>query len=70
MKNRLSVWGATISCMGAVWRSADGKVERVWDGCGAGGFAGPSGLVSDGVGGVWVSDARSGTLVHFKAQIP
>jgi streptogramin lyase len=50
--------------------SSTGQPVRVWDGCSAGGFALPSGIVSDGSGGLWVSDARSGTLVHFKAQIP
>ena len=50
--------------------SSTGQPVRVWDGCSAGGFALPSGIVSDGTGGLWVSDARSGTLVHFKAQIP
>ena len=29
----------------------------------------PSGIVSDGEGGLWVSDARNGTLVHFKTQL-
>ena len=50
--------------------SSTGQVVRVWDGCSAGGFALPSGIVWDGAGGLWVSDARSGTLVHFKAEIP
>ena len=50
--------------------SESGQVERVWNGCAAGGFAQPSGIVPDGTGGLWVSDAGSGTLVHFKAMIP
>ncbi len=57
-------------CRVIEFKGGSGQPERVWDGCGAGGFALPSGLVSDGVGGVWVSDARNGTLVHFKAQLP
>jgi hypothetical protein len=57
-------------CRVIEFRGFDGKAERVWDGCGAGGFALPSGIVSDGEGGLWVSDGRGGTLVHFKAPLP
>ena len=50
------------------FRGSDGKPERVWEGCTTGGFVLPSGIVSDGAGGLWVSDARNGTSVHFEAQ--
>lgn len=48
----------------------NGKPAHVWDGCAAGAFQMPSGIVSDGSGGLWVTDAASGTLVHFKTQGP
>jgi sugar lactone lactonase YvrE len=50
--------------------SSDGQAKRVWDGCSAGGFARPSGILSDGSNGLWVTDAQNGTVVHFKAEIP
>jgi hypothetical protein len=31
-----------------------------------GAFQSPSGIVSDGSGGLWVADAAGGKLVHFK----
>ena len=47
-----------------------GKPSHVWDGCAAGAFQSPSGIVSDGSGGLWVTDAASGKLVHFKTLNP
>jgi predicted membrane-bound mannosyltransferase/sugar lactone lactonase YvrE len=49
--------------------SSSGQVVRVWDGCAAGAFVRPSGIASDGAGGLWVTDAANGTLVHFKTEI-
>ncbi len=49
--------------------SSNGQPVRVWDGCAAGAFSRPSGIVSDGTSGLWVTDAASGTLVHFKTEI-
>ncbi len=57
-------------CRVIEFNASDGQPERVWEGCTTGGFALPSGIVSDGAGGVWVSDARNGTIVHFKTQLP
>jgi len=48
----------------------NGKPTHVWDGCAAGAFQLPSGIVSDGSGGLWVTNAANGTLVHFKTQNP
>ena len=50
--------------------NSDGKPVHVWDGCAAGAFQLPIGIVSDGSGGLWVTDAASGRLVHFKTQSP
>jgi DNA-binding beta-propeller fold protein YncE len=44
-----------------------GDPVRVWDGCSSGVFTIPSGIVSDGVGGLWISDAANGKLVHLPA---
>jgi hypothetical protein len=30
----------------------------------------PSGVASDGAGGLWVTNAGNGTLAHFKAETP
>ena len=50
--------------------SSAGKPLHVWDGCSTGAFQLPSGIVADGAGGLWVSDAESGKLVHFKVGNP
>ena len=48
-----------------------GKATHVWDGCGTGtAFQLPTGIVSDGSGGLWVTDAANGKLVHFITQTP
>ncbi len=47
-----------------------GQPLHVWDGCAAGTFTLPSGIASDGLGGMWVTDATNGTLVHFKVENP
>ena len=47
-----------------------GQPVRVMDGCSAGTLLLPSGIASDGSGGLWVSNAGNGTLVHFKAENP
>ena len=57
--------------MSGVFSAATGKATHVWDGCAAGtAFQLPSGVLSDGSGGLWVTDAASGKLVHFKTQNP
>jgi hypothetical protein len=35
-----------------------------------GAFQFPSGIVSDGTGGLWVSDAANGALTHFIPAVP
>jgi predicted membrane-bound mannosyltransferase/sugar lactone lactonase YvrE len=50
--------------------SPGGQPTRVQDGCSAGTLLLPSGIVSDGYGGLWVTNAGNGTLVHFKTQNP
>jgi streptogramin lyase len=50
--------------------SPSGQPIRVWDGCSTGTLLLPSGVASDGSGGLWVSNAGNGTLVHFKAENP
>jgi len=50
--------------------SPGGQPIRVQDGCSAGTLFLPSGIASDGSGGLWVTNAGNGTLVHFKAQNP
>lgn len=47
-----------------------GEPLHVWDGCAGGSFQVPSGLVSDGQGGLWVSDAANGALAHFVPVVP
>ncbi len=47
-----------------------GQPVRVWDGCLAGTLLLPSGIASDGSGGLWVTNAGNGTLVHFQTQNP
>jgi predicted membrane-bound mannosyltransferase/sugar lactone lactonase YvrE len=50
--------------------SPDGQPIRVLDGCSAGTLLLPSGIASDGSGGLWVTNAGNGTMVHFKPQNP
>ncbi len=50
--------------------SPGGQPVRVWDGCPEGTLLLPSGIASDGSGGLWVTNAGNGTLVHFQAQNP
>jgi len=50
--------------------SPGGQPIHVQDGCSAGTLLLPSGIASDGSGGLWVTNTGSGTLVHFKAQNP
>jgi uncharacterized protein (TIGR03663 family) len=51
--------------------SFSGKPIHVWDGCVAGSaFRVPIGIVSDSSGGLWISDATSGKLVHFTPLNP
>ena len=50
--------------------SPGGQPVRVWDGCPAGTLLLPSGIASDGSGGLWVTNAGNGTLVHFKLETP
>jgi len=50
--------------------SPGGQPVRVWDGCLEGTLLLPSGIASDGSGGLWVTNAGNGTLVHFQAQNP
>jgi sugar lactone lactonase YvrE len=47
-----------------------GDPLHVWDGCSSGAFQIPSGIASDGAGGLWVSDAANGALVHFFPDAP
>ncbi|HVM73081.1 MAG TPA: glycosyltransferase family 39 protein [Anaerolineales bacterium] len=50
---------------------ATGQATHVWDGCSAStAFQLPIGVLSDGSGGLWVSDAANGKLVHFQTQTP
>ncbi len=46
--------------------SHGGQPIRVVDGCSAGTLLLPSGIASDGSGGLWVTNSGNGTLVHFK----
>jgi len=50
--------------------SPGGQPIRVWDGCLAGTLLLPSGIASDGSGGLWVTNAGNGMLIHFKAEMP
>ncbi len=50
--------------------SPGGQPVRVQDGCASGTLNLPGGIASDGSGGLWVTNAGNGTLVHFKAQNP
>jgi predicted membrane-bound mannosyltransferase/DNA-binding beta-propeller fold protein YncE len=50
--------------------SQTGQPVRVLDGCTGGAFQTPSGITSDGNGGLWITDAANGTLVHLPAITP
>ena len=51
--------------------ASTGKATHVWDGCAAGtAFQLPTGIISDGSGGLWVTDATNGKLVHFETGTP
>ncbi|MBE3117943.1 MAG: NHL repeat-containing protein, partial [Candidatus Atribacteria bacterium] len=50
--------------------SPGGQPVRVWDGCPGGTLLLPSGIAPDGSGGLWVTNAGNGTLVHFQTQNP
>jgi predicted membrane-bound mannosyltransferase/DNA-binding beta-propeller fold protein YncE len=45
--------------------SSTGETLKVMDGCAGGAFALPSGIAADGAGGLWVTDASQGTVVHI-----
>ncbi len=47
-----------------------GEALHAWDGCAGGAFQLPSGIAPDGMGGLWVSDAANGALVHFIPTVP
>ena len=58
-------------CRVISFSAATGKPTHVYDGCATGtAFQLPIGIVSDGSGGLWVTDATNGKLVHFKTQTP
>jgi DNA-binding beta-propeller fold protein YncE len=50
--------------------SPGGKPIRVEDGCSSGTLLLPSGIASDGSGGLWVANAGNGTLAHFSKSNP
>jgi predicted membrane-bound mannosyltransferase/sugar lactone lactonase YvrE len=50
--------------------STSGQPLHVREGCAAGTFLLPSGIASDGIGGMWVTDAGNQTLIHFKVESP
>ncbi len=48
-----------------------GQALHAWGSCGqTGNFTLPDGLALDGQGGLWVSDAGSGSLIHYKLEGP
>jgi DNA-binding beta-propeller fold protein YncE len=57
-------------CRVISFSSASGKPVKVWDGCASGALQLPSGIAADGSGGLWVTDATSGKVVHFKTPNP
>jgi len=58
-------------CRVISFSASTGKATRVWDGCAAGtAFQLPIGVLLDGSGGLWVTDATNGKLVHFITKIP
>ncbi len=50
--------------------TAMGDLLQVMDGCITGAFKIPSGIVADAYGGIWISDAANGTLLHIPVQYP
>jgi predicted membrane-bound mannosyltransferase/DNA-binding beta-propeller fold protein YncE len=50
--------------------SPAGQPIRVLDGCSSGTLLLPSGIASDSAGGLWVTNAGNGTLVHLKLETP
>ena len=50
--------------------SPGGQPMHVLDGCTSGTLNLPDGIASDGSGGLWVTNAGAGTIVHLKAQTP
>ena len=58
-------------CRVISFSASTGKATHVWDGCAAGtAFQLPIGVLADGSGGLWVTDATNGKLVHFQTQTP
>ncbi len=59
------------SCRVISFSASTGKPTHVWDGCVSGtAFQLPAGIISSGSGGLWVTDATNGKLVHFQTQTP
>jgi sugar lactone lactonase YvrE len=59
------------SCRVISFSVSSGKATHVWDGCVSGtAFQLPAGIISSGSGGLWVTDATNGKLVHFQTQTP
>jgi predicted membrane-bound mannosyltransferase/sugar lactone lactonase YvrE len=59
------------SCRVISFSASTGKATHVWDGCVSGtAFQLPAGIISSGSGGLWVTDATNGKLVHFQTQTP
>ena len=59
------------ACRVITLSAASGDPLHVWDGCVSGtAFLLPVGIVSDGSGGLWVTDATNNKLVHFETQSP
>ena len=50
--------------------SSGGQPIRVTDGCSVGTLLLPSGIASDGSGGLWIANAGNGTIVHIKTLNP
>ena len=50
--------------------SSGGQPIRVTDGCSMGTLLLPSGIASDGSGGLWIANAGNGTIVHIKTLNP
>jgi sugar lactone lactonase YvrE len=48
--------------------SSAGKLVHVFEGCTAETYSQPSGIAADNSGGIWVSDATGGTLIHFNVK--
>jgi sugar lactone lactonase YvrE len=59
------------SCRVISFSASTGKATHVWDGCVSGtAFQLPAGIISSGSGGLWITDATNGKLVHFQTQTP